>query len=133
MVLVGAGVHAVAAAGALLRVDDDQAVFALVDGSLYRARLHAGSLVAVHAQVGPIGHLDLGHRAAHALVELHPELPDLGLRFSDGGPVVAAVLVFAGELAGIAAVADGQIDDEYLLAHCYLPSWTQPLKCRPDA
>ena len=59
--VVGAGEHALAAAGALLRVDDDQAVFTLVDGALDRAGLQAGGVGAVLARHRHVVQLDLGH------------------------------------------------------------------------
>ena len=80
-----------------------------------------------------VGHLDLGHRAPHPLGELDPELADVGLGLGDGGPVVGHVLVFADDLAVVAAVALGHVDDEDLLCHDYLPSSTQALNRRPEA
>ena len=131
--VIGAGIHAQAATGALHRVDDDQSVLPLVEGALHRAGLYAGGLVTVHAQVGPVGHLHLGHGATDALGELEPELADVGLWFGDGGPVVGHVLVFADDLAVVAAVALGYVDDEDFLAHRYLPPSTHALKRRPEA
>ena len=88
----------------------------------------------MHAQMRTVGHLHLGHRAAHPLGELDPELADLRLGFGDGGPVVGHVLVFADDLAVMAAVALGYVDDEDFLGHDYLPSVrTQLLNRRPEA
>ena len=87
----------------------------------------------MHAQMRAVGHLHLGHRAPHPLGELQPELADLGLGLGDGGPVVAHVLVFADDLAVMAAVALGHVDDEDFLGHGYLPSATHALKRRPEA
>jgi hypothetical protein len=43
------------------------------------------------------------------------------------------VLVLAGKLAAVAAVADGKIDDEYLFAHYLFPPSTQALNRKPLA
>ena len=86
-------------------VDDDQPVFSLVDRALDRAGRDAGRVVAVLAQQRHVVHLDLGHGPADVLDRVHPELARVGLGFGDGRPVVADVLVFADELAGVAADA----------------------------
>ena len=131
--LVGAGIDAEAATGALERVDDDQPVFTGVEGAFDGAGLDAGGVSAVHAKMRAVGHLHLGHGAAHLLSALDPELADLGLGFRVGGPVVGHVLVFADDLAVVAAVATGHVDDEDFLCHDYLPSTTHALNFRPDA
>ncbi len=131
--VVGAGFHAQPAAGALDRVQDDHPVLALVRRAFDRARLDARSLVAVHAQVRPVGHFHLGHGAPHPLGELDPELSDVGLRFGYRAPIVGNVLVFADDLAVMAAVALVDVDDEDFLSHGYLPSLIQLLKRRPEA
>ena len=68
----------------------------------------------MHAGVGDVVHLDLGHGAADVLVQPHPELAGVGLGLGDGRPVVADVLVLADELAGVAAYAEFDVDDEDL-------------------
>src|SRR5450759_3342295 len=103
-------------AAALLGVDDHGPVVALVDG-VDVAGLDARGVVAVLADAVHVGHLDLGHLTAHVVVHPVPELPRVGLRLGDGRPVVADVLVLAGHLAVVAAVADVQIDDEDLAHH----------------
>ena len=131
--LVGAGIDAEAATGALERVDDDEAVVPGVEGAFDGAGLDARGVSAVHAKMRAIGHLHLGHGAAHLLGALDPELADLGLGFGIRGPVVGHVLVFADDLAVVAAVATGHVDDEDFLCHDYLPSTTQALNLRPEA
>ena len=123
--IVRAGGHAEAAAGALLGIEDDQAVIALVGRARDGARFDARSIVTVLAQVRAVSHLHLRHGAADLLLKVQPELADLRLRFGDGRPVVTDVLVLADDLAVVAAIAPSGVDDEYLLAHSYLPSLIQ--------
>jgi len=68
----------------------------------------------VHAEDGTVGDLDLGYGAPDELVLLEPELAGVGLWFGIGSPVVADMLVLAGYLAAVTAVADCGIDDESL-------------------
>ena len=112
--VVRAAVHAHAAAGALVRVDDHQAVFTLVERALDGAGRDAGRLVAVLAEQREIVHLHLRHGPADVLDQMHPELPGVGLRLGDRRPVVADVLVLADELARVAADTLVDVDDEYL-------------------
>jgi hypothetical protein len=53
-----------------------------------------------------IGHFDAGHLASDGLCHLQPELTDLGLRFGIRGPIIGTMLIFTGNLAVIAAVAN---------------------------
>src|SRR5665647_84197 len=115
-VLVGARLEAELIAAALVGVDDHGPVVALVD-RLDVASGDARRLVAVLADAVHVRDIDLGHLAAHVVVDPVPELPRVGLRLGDGRPVVADVLVLAGHLAVVAAVADVQIDDEDLAHH----------------
>jgi len=59
--------------------------------------------------------------AALLLGEVHPKLANLGLLGSVGQPAVAAVLVFAGDLAVTAASAFLQVDVENLCHDAYSP------------
>ena len=114
---VRAGIYTVPAAGTFFRIYDNQAVIPFVDSALDRAGTHTGGVVAMHAQVWAVGYLHLGNGAAYLFVQLQPELPDFRLWFCDRRPVIAYMLILAGELAGVTAVTDGQINDKYLLAH----------------
>ena len=69
---VRAGVNTALAAGALHRVDDNQAVISLVDGAFYGTCRDAGSLIAVHAENRDIVHLDLGYGAPDKLINNSP-------------------------------------------------------------
>ena len=57
-------------------------------------------------------HLDLGHRAADVLVQFQPELAGVGLGLGDRRPIVANMLVLAGNLATVAAVTNIYIDNK---------------------
>ncbi len=109
--VVGAGVEAVFAAGALFRVDEHQAVVTAIDGAGL-AGGDAGGVLAMHAGGGDVRHLDLGYAAAFALDEFHPEVSGVGLGFGIGRPVVADVLVLAGDLAVVTTVAFGYVNYE---------------------
>jgi hypothetical protein len=58
-------------------------------------------------------HLHLGRRTADKLVHLHPELSGIRLWLGVRSSVVANMLVFSGDLAGVATVADSDVDDKY--------------------
>ena len=107
---VGAGIDALSGAGAFFRVDDDDAVVALVDGAGLAGQ-DAGGVIAVLADIVHVSDSDLGHGALDDIGDLHPEVAGIGLGFGDRGPVVADVLVLAGDLAVVAAVALVDIDD----------------------
>jgi len=57
------------------------------------------------ADVMHVGQLDLGHLPSDNVFVAHPELPGVRLRLGDGGPVIAYVLILAGDLAVVASVA----------------------------
>ena len=109
---VGAALHYLRPPGRLLGIDDDQPVIALVDG--VGRCLDAGSVVAVLAERRLVGDAHAGHSPARRLLHADPEVPGLRLRPGDRAPVVVDVLVFAGDLAVVAAVAPGVVDHEHL-------------------
>ena len=111
--LVGTALHAVVAAFADLGIDHHRPIRALVDGLLGTGG-HARRVVAVLADGVLVGHLDLGYLSAHPVDDPVPELSGERLRFGDGRPVVAAVLVLAGDLAVVAAVALRDVYDHHL-------------------
>ena len=59
------------------------------------------------AHLGQVAYLDLGHLAPNGFGKTDPELAGIGLGFGVGAPVVAHMFVLAGDLAAVAAVADG--------------------------
>jgi hypothetical protein len=44
----------------------------------------------------------------------HPELPRVGLGLGNGSPVVADMLILAGNLAAVATITDSDIDNKNL-------------------
>jgi len=130
--VVGAELYAVAAARALRRVDDDKAVVPLVLGAV-AASFHARGVVAVHAEMGPVGNLYLGDRAAHPLFQLEPEMVYLGHGLGYRRPVVGHVLVLTADMAAVAAVAYAKINYKYFLSHYLHPFSTHAEDFRPAA
>ena len=59
-----------------------------------------------------IGHLDLGYLSPDDILDLHPELAGIRLGFGNRSPVIAHMLILAGNLAVVAAVAFGDIDNK---------------------
>jgi len=107
---VGAGIEAIPGSGALLRIDDDDAVVPLVD-CLTLAHRDARGIVAVLADIMHIPDSDLGDSALDDIGDLHPELAGIRLGLGDRSPVIAHVLILAGNLAVVAAVASADIDN----------------------
>jgi hypothetical protein len=103
--VMGAGIGAELAAHALLRVDNDQPIIALIDCLGFTIG-DAGCIVAMVAHFGNIGHLDFGHLSANQLGQTQPELPGIGLRFGIGCPVVGHMFILASNLAAVAAVTN---------------------------
>ena len=58
------------------------------------------------AQDGIVGYLDPGHLASDVLGQFQPELSGLRLGFGIRSPVIGHMLILAGDLAVVAAVAD---------------------------
>ena len=85
-------------------IDDHEAIVAAINGVVL-ARSDAGSVFAVLARHGNVAHFDLGALAALFLVDFHPELAGLRLLLGIRHPAVSAMLVFAADLAGVAAHA----------------------------
>jgi len=104
--MVGAGINTALAAGALYRVDDDQSVISLIDSAFYRAGWDTRSIVAMHTEDGEIMHLDLGYSTSDELVLLQPEMSCVWLGFGIRCPVISHMLVLAGNLTAVAAIAD---------------------------
>jgi len=109
---VGTGIQTVLLSCAFGWIDDYCPIFSLVDG-ITLAGFHAGSIIAVLAHVMHIGHLDLGHLSSDMLFYPGPELAGVRLGFGNRSPIIAYMLILAGYLAVIAAVAFGDIDDHY--------------------
>jgi len=117
--VIGAGLGAFSAADAFFGVNDDKTVIALVYGALSAGR-QAGGLVAVVAQLCDIVDLHLGDAALNLLFEFAPELADFGLGLCVGAPIVANVLILTGKLTVVAAVAFGNIYNEYFCHELFL-------------
>src|SRR5664279_3762727 len=81
--VVRAGIHTRLATGALVGIDDDEAVIPLVDSVVHGAGRHARSLIAVLAGGGEEVHLHLGHGAPDELALPQPELAGVGLGFGN--------------------------------------------------
>ena len=128
--VVGASVHEFFFALCLFGVNNDQAVFALVN--CFGSNLHAGSIVAVLAALGNVGQLNLRHLAAHLFLNAGPELTGVGLGHCIGQPLVVNVLVFAGELAVAAAVAFCGIKNKHF-CHNYSPLTMRASATRPQS
>jgi hypothetical protein len=109
------GVDTVLAPGALDRVDDDEAVLSLINSPFDRAGIHAGRLIAVHAEMRAVGDLDLGHSPPHSFGKLKPELPGIGLGLGDRRPIIGDMFILANNLTGMTAVALRYINNENLL------------------
>ena len=60
-----------------------------------------------------VGDLYFGDLPSDNILDLHPELAGIRLRFGDGSPVIADMLILAGYLAVVASVASGDIDNKY--------------------
>ena len=118
--VIGTRGGAVGAPRAGFRVDDHQAIVPLVNRAFDLAGVKADRFVAVVAEHRDIVDFDLGDGAPYVLTEFQPELPGLRLGLGIGGPIVAAVLVLAGNLAAVAPVADGRVENEDL--HLASPS-----------
>ena len=114
-----AGIHQVLTAGSLLGIDDDQAVIAAIDRTIGRTKLEHRALLAVLAHDGLVGNAHPWHLAAVLLEQMHPEMPRIGLRRRIGTPIVFAMLVFADDLAVVAAVALLDVNKENL-SHDFL-------------
>ena len=117
--VVGAGVDTVAAAGAFIGVDDDDAVVPLVDSFGFTGG-YTGGFVTVLAHVVHVADSHLGHGSLNDVGNLHPELAGIGLWLGDGRPVIADVLVLAGDLTVVAAVAFVNVNYQSF-HYCCLP------------
>jgi hypothetical protein len=110
---VRAGVDAALAAGALNRINDYQPIFSLIDRTINFAGRHAGGIRTMIAEEWIIGYLDSGYLPSNGLGQLQPELAGIRLRFSIRGPVIGDMLILAGDLAVVAAIADRTIMNKY--------------------
>jgi hypothetical protein len=93
-------------ARAFHRVNYHQPVVSLVYGTFYGTCRDAQCLIAVHTQDRHIVHLNLGRSSPDKFVHLQPELSSVWLRLGIGCPVIADMLILAGNLAAITSVAD---------------------------
>jgi hypothetical protein len=107
--IIRTGIDTVLAAGALHRVDDDEAILSLINSPFDRAGVHAGSLVAVHTEMRAVSHFDLGHSPSHPFGKLKPELPGIGLWLGDRCPIIGDMFILANDLTGMTAVARSYI------------------------
>jgi hypothetical protein len=99
-----AGIDAQLAAGAFYRVDDHQTIGALIN-CLRLAVGDAWSVVAVMAHLWDIADADMRYVTVYRFLHAEPELTGIWLGFGIGGPVVADMFVFTGNLTAVAAVA----------------------------
>jgi hypothetical protein len=129
--IIRAGTGALTTSGALLRIDDHKTIFSFVYSFRDRACGEAGGIIAVVAEKWDVMHFDLGDGPPDMLGQLDPELASLRLRFSIRRPIVADMLVLAGDLAAITTVTDRDVTDEDL--HYSTPPSTQASKHRPEA
>ena len=113
---VGAGVDELLLSLGLLRIDDDDAVAALLDRAL-RRRLHAWRIVAVIAHGRNVGDVDHRHLPALLLQNVYPLVAVLRHRRRIAGPFVADIFVHGGERAQIAIGALGDVDDHVPFFH----------------
>ena len=104
---VGAGVVALAAAGALVLVHQHCAVLVLLVQGATLADRHAGGVLAVSAAEGQRVQAQVRERALLPLVDAHPLL----------GARLDLVPVLAGDAAGLAGVAAVHIEKESVLGH----------------
>jgi hypothetical protein len=117
---VRTGIQTVPLPGALGGIDNDRSIFSLVDG-FASTGFHAGSIIAVLTHVMHIAHLDLGDLSSDMLFYSGPELTGIRLRFSNRGPIIADMLIFARNLAVITAITFGNIDDHYFTHFYFSP------------
>jgi hypothetical protein len=124
--MVRTGIHTTFAASAFNRIQDDQAIFPLVDG-IYGTGLHAGGIITVIAKLGNIIHLDLGNSAANMLIQFQPELAGIRLRPGIRRPIIGYMFILAGYLTAIAAVADRDIYHKNFLFVILFSHFSLPL------
>ena len=123
---VGAGLHQVALALGLHRIDQHDAVVALGDGAVL-GLLHARRIVAVLAHPGQERHVDHWTGAALLAVDLDPFVAVLGHLFRVARKGVAHMFVMTGEYTQIAVGAVGDIDDQVPFAHLTSPTPPGPV------
>jgi hypothetical protein len=61
---------------------------------------------------GDIMHFYLGYGTSDVLIQLHPELAGIRLGLGIRRPIITDVFVFAGDLAAVTPVTDGNIYDK---------------------
>ena len=107
-----AQVHQVLQALCLDRVYADKPVVAFRDD--FRIRFHQRARIALLAHDGLVFNVHFRYLTVRGLLDLHPEMPRIGLRQLVGQPLVADVFVFARDLATVASVAPRLVDNENL-------------------
>jgi hypothetical protein len=118
---VWANINTILTARAFLRVNNDQAVISLIQSSFHLAGFDTWSFVAMHAEMWSIGDFDFGYSTSNGLGQFDPELPGVGLRFSNRSPIIADMFVFARYLARMATVAFRYINNENFPHVTFLP------------
>ena len=116
----------VLAAYGFLGVDDHEAVV----GAIRRVPRSLQERVAVGMHLERVLHAHLRRLAVDRLVNPAPELPQVRLRFGIGSPFVVDVLVFAGQLAVVAAVAKRGVEYDSLLHLAVLLFTRSSRRCR---
>ena len=82
----------------------------------------ARSVGTMGAERGAVSDVDDGVLASLVARDLYPALAMARLRPGVSGPIVARVLVLAGQKAVVAALAEGHIDDEMRFLHVLFQS-----------
>jgi len=107
--MVRAGVNTAHASGAFLRVDNNQSILSLIEGSFDRTGGKTGSVITMHTQIRAINDAYFRNSSFFFLGNLDPELPSIRLGFSIRRPIIAAMFIFAGYLAIITPAASSYI------------------------
>jgi hypothetical protein len=118
--IVRTGIDTILAASALHWVDNDKAIVSLVNSSFDWASIHAGSLIAMHAEMGTVSHFNFWHSPSHFFSKLKPELPGVGLWLGDRCPIICDMFIFANDLTRMTSVTLRYINNKYLLRHGHL-------------
>jgi len=113
---VGASVDELSLAFGLFRVDDHDAVAALVDDALWRC-LHARRVVTVIAHGRNVSDVDHRHLPALFLQDVDPFMTMFRHRRRIAGPFVTDIFIHGGKCAQIAIGALSHVDDHVPFFH----------------